>query len=134
MKKSSIIYLVFVMLTGCATWQGGGDKGGGDEPSRYVVKPGKTINGLEKRYISPDLWEKLGLGDRTMLVAIEKGKRIIFVSDGLQQLKHVDNAFPKGRKLASEIQLIQTYNSPPCTSYRDSGGSEGWWPKDCPRD
>ena len=134
MKKSSIIYLVLLTLFGCATVQSGGDKGYADKPKRDIVKPGKTINSLEERYISSALWKKLGLGERSMLLGLEKGKAIIFVSDGLQQVNRTKNAFPKGRKLESEIQLIQTHNSPSCISYRDSWGNERWWPRDCPRD
>jgi hypothetical protein len=132
MKNKSIIYLALTMLFGCAAVQSGGvDKP--DRPSKYVVKPGKTINGLEHRYVSPALWEKLGLGDRTILVAMEKGKSIIFVSDGLKNSKHVENSFPKDRKLINEIQLLQTHNSPDCFSYRDGEGNQKWWPKDCPK-
>lgn len=131
MKYKTILYLALSMLFGCAAVQSG-DKP--DRPPRYDVKPGETINGLEQRYISPELWKKLGLGDRAMLIAMEKGKSIIFTSGGLRSPKHAKNVFPKGRKLVNEIRILQTRNSPDCFSYRDGEGNEKWWPKDCPRD
>lgn len=132
MKNKSIFYLVLTMLFGCAAVQSGGvDKP--DRPSKIIVKPGETINGLEQRYISPALWKKLGLSDRSMLLAMEKGKTIIFVSDGLKSPRHAKNVFPKGRKLINEIRVLQTQNSPNCFSYWDGEGNEKWWPKDCPK-
>jgi len=87
---------------------------------------------VEERLISNEIRKKLGISETDLLIAMQEGKTVVFVSEKFKTNR--TERPPLGKKFVNLVTIVETRNSPTCYFFSDFGYAFYYPSPDCPHD